>query len=127
MTKLIKLASLTAAVFLFSFCYANIDDVVNALKAGNASGISKFFDNTVEITLPGKSNTYSRSQAEVILTDFFNNNPVKSFEVLHKGENAGSEYCIGILNTRTASYRTTVFMKQKDGKHILQEIRFETQ
>jgi len=96
------------------------------LREGNAAQIATYFDNTVEITLPEKSNNYSKSQAEVILRDFFNNNPVKSFTVLHKGENSGSQYCIGTLLTKNGSYRATVFMKQKDNKQTLQEIRFET-
>ncbi len=75
--------------------------------------IAKYFDNTVEITLPDKSNSYSKSQGEMVLKDFFANAPVKSFDVLHKGENAGSQYCIGTLVTKNGSYRTTVFMKQK--------------
>jgi hypothetical protein len=87
--------------------------------------VAKYFDNTVEITLPDKSNSYSKSQAEMILRDFFNNNPIKGFDVIHKGENAGSQYCIGTLFTRSAAFRTTVFMKQKGDKQTLQEIRFE--
>lgn len=102
-----------------------IEDVVSALKSGNASQVARYFDNTVEITLPEKSNSYSKSQAEVILKDFLANNPVKSFTVKHTGNNAGSEYLIGTLVTRNGSYRTTVFMKQKADKQFLQDIRFE--
>ena len=126
MKKFFTAASVSLAILCSAFSLVSIDDVVNALKTGNAAGISKYFDNTVEITLPGKSSSYSKSQAEVIITDFFNNNPVKNFELMHKGENAGSIYCIGTLITKTGSYRTTVFMKQKSGLYTLQEIRFET-
>ena len=118
---------LTLGTILSSFVvFSGIDDVITALKTGNSSEMARYFDNTVEITLPDKSNSYSKSQAEVILRDFFNNNPVKSFTILHKGENGGSQYCIGTLVTKNGSYRTTVFMKQKDNKQTLQEIRFET-
>ena len=116
----------TVSLLLSSFTlYGNIDDIIIALKEGNASQIAKYFDNTVEITLPDKSNSYSKSQGEIILKDFFNSSPVKSFDILHKGENSGSQYCIGTLATKSGSYRTTVFMKQKGDKQIVQEIRFE--
>jgi hypothetical protein len=104
-----------------------IDEIISALKNGNSSEIAKYFDNTVEIGLPDKSNSYSKSQAEVVIRDFFSNNPVKSFEVLHKGENSGSQYCIGKLITKNATYRTTVFMKQKGNVQTIQEIRIENQ
>lgn len=103
----------------------SIDEVVNAMKNGNAGQVAKYFDNTVEITLMDKSNSYSRSQAELVLRDFFATNPVKGFEVIHKGENSGSQYRIGNLNTKTGTFRTTIFMKQKGDKQLLQEIRLE--
>lgn len=112
--------------FLSSFIInAGIDDVIAAMKSGNAGVVAKYFDNSVEISMPDKSNSYSKSQAELILKDFFVSNPVKSFEIIHKGENAGSQYCIGTLQTKNGSYRTTIFMKQKGDKQVLQELRFE--
>ncbi len=118
---------ITVSLLLSSFTVAgNIDEIITALKGGNAAQIAKYFDNTVEITLPDKSNSYSKSQGEMILKDFFSNSPVKSFEILHKGENSGSQYCIGTLVTANGTYRTTVFMKQKADKQTEQEIRFET-
>lgn len=102
-----------------------IDDIVIALKAGNASSLSKYFDNRVDLSLPDKSDNYSRTQAEMIIKDFFNNNGVRNFELKHKGEKAGSNYCVGILQTRGGNYRTTLFMKLKGDKQYLQDISFQ--
>jgi len=102
-----------------------VNDVVNALKAGNASQVSRYFDNTIDITLQDKSNSYSRSQAELVLKDFFIMNGVISFEALHTGDNSGSQYLIGNLKTKKGIYRTTVFMKQKADREVVQELRFE--
>ena len=116
-----------AVALLSSFViYAGIDEVIAAMKTGNASLVAKYFDNNVEISMPDKSNSYSKSQAELVLKDFFASNPVKSFEIIHKGENAGSQYCIGTLQTKNGTYRTTIFMKQKGDGQVLQELRFET-
>jgi len=120
------LTYLGAALILTSFTtFSGIDDIIVGLKAGNAAQVSKYFDNTVEVTLPEKSNSYSRSQADLVLRDFFTNNAIKGFDVIHKGENAGSQYVIGTLVTKSNVFRTTVFMKQKGEKQILQEIRIE--
>lgn len=120
------LTVIASGILLSSFTlFSNLDDVVNAMKTGNTSQISKYFDNTIEITMPDKSNSYSKSQAELVLQDFFSANPVKAFEVVHKGENGGSQYCIGTLVTKSGSFRTTVFMKQKGDRLLLQELRFE--
>ena len=115
-----------ASLSMISFTIAlDIGDIIAALKTGSAAGIAKNFDNTVEITLPGKTGSFSKSQADLILRDFFENNTVKSFTILHRGNNGGSEYCIGTLATKTGNFRTTVYMKQKADKQALQEIRFE--
>ena len=112
-------------IFLSSFTYSSVKDVVNALKSGNAALVSKYFDNTIDITLSDKSNSYSRSQAELVLKDFFNNNEVKNFNVIHTGNNAGSQFCIGTLQTKNGTFRTTIYMKQKGDKQVLQELKFE--
>lgn len=102
-----------------------IDEVVAAMRSGNSTLIAKYFDDRVDLSMPDKSNTYSKTQAELVLKDFFTNNPVKKFEIIHKGENAGSQFCIGTLYTKNGSFRTTIFMKQKGDGQLLQELRFE--
>ena len=117
---------LTISVLLTgSTVFSSIDEVIAAMKTGNAAEVSRFFDNTVESNMPDKSNSDSKSQAQLVLKDFFSSNGVKSFTVIHKGENSGSQFCIGTLVTKTASYRTTIFMKQKGDKQVLQGITFE--
>jgi hypothetical protein len=111
---------------LLSFSYS-IDDVVSAIKTGDANKMSRYFDNLVEITLHERSNSYSRSQAEVILKDFFSNSGVKSFKVLHKVTNNDSEFCVGSLTTKNGEFRTTIFMKTRGDKKLLQELRFDSQ
>src|SRR5689334_25373677 len=102
-----------------------LDNIVGALKSGNASTLSKYFDNRVDLSLPDKSDNYSRTQAEMIIKDFFSNNGVRNFELKHKGEKAGSNYCVGILQTRGGNYRTTLFLKLKGDKQYLQDISFQ--
>ena len=121
-----KLFTYVLLLFLLSsFTLLSVNDVVNALKAGNASQVSRYFDNTIDITLQDKSNSYSRSQAELVLKDFFVITGVISFEALHTGDNSGAQYLIGNLKTKKGTYRTTVYLKQKADKQVVQELRFE--
>lgn len=119
------LLSLVIFISVCSFISLSFTEVVKAIKSGNSAEVSKYFDNTVEITLPEKSNSYSKSQAELVLRDFFASNGVKDFEILHKSDAPGSQYCIGNLQTNTGTFRTTIFMKQKGDKELVQELRFE--
>ena len=104
---------------------AGLDDVITSLRSGNATELSKYVDENIEISLPGKSDSYSRAQALMMLQDFFRNNGVRNFEVKHKGDNGGNQFCIGTLQTKAGNYRTTVFMKSKNGKQLVKEIKFQ--
>ena len=105
-----------------------LDDITYAIRAGNVGELSRYLDNRVDISLPDKSDTYSKIQAEMIIRDFFSTNGVQNFTVKHKGPTgSGSEFCVGILQTRNGDYRTTLFVKQKGDRQLLQEIRFQIQ
>lgn len=122
--------TLTCAALLFTISsfkpITGLDDVINSLRTGNATELAKYVDDNIEISLPDKSDSYSRAQAVMILQDFFTNNGVKGFTVLHQGDNGGSQFCVGTLQTRSGNYRTTVFMKTKNGKQLVKEIRFQS-
>ncbi len=116
-------------LFSFSILAAKaqvIEDVVNNIRAGNVPGVAKYFDNTVTITINNTQSIYSKSQAEMVLKDFFTRNQVKEFEVKQSGT-AGttSRFAIGNLATSNGSYQLYVVMKQKDVNFLLQEIRFD--
>lgn len=104
---------------------ANLDDVIGALRSGNASELARHADANLEISLPSKTDNYSRQQAAVILQDFFSNNGVKGFEVKHRGDNGGSQFCIGTLATKSGNFRTTFFMTERKGTQLVKEIRFQ--
>lgn len=123
-----KRTLLSFTVFLIaisSFAQGGIEDVISAIKSGNASGVTKYFDNYVDISMPDKSSNYSKSQGEVILKDFFTNNGVRNFEVKFKGNNDNGDYCIGTLQTKNGSYRATVYMRLKGSKQVIQDIRIQ--
>ncbi len=125
-----KIFTLACAVLLMALSafkpIVGLDDVITALRSGNATELSKYVDDNIEITLPDKTDSYSRSQALMILQDFFTNNGVRNFEVKHKGDNGGNQFCIGTLQTKAGNYRTTIFMKSKNGKQLVKEIKFQS-
>lgn len=120
-TSLLIIPLLTLSAFTQ---HSDIDGVIGALRSGSAEELSKYLDDNVELMLPDKSDNYSKAQAVLILKDFFDNSSVAGFEVKHKGENGGGQFCIGTLQTKSGNYRTTVFMKLKGDKQVVKQIRF---
>jgi hypothetical protein len=127
MKQLFSTLMLCSVLMLSSFITAQsgIDEVIGALRTGNSSQLSTHFDENVELTLPDKSDSYSKAQAQLIVKDFFGNNGVKGFELKHKGDSPSGHFCIGTLKTNAGNFRTNVFMRIKNGKEVVKEIRFQ--
>jgi hypothetical protein len=126
MKTFFSLLLVSSVAMLSSFAQTgNIDGVIGALRSGNTTEMAKYFDESIELTLPDKSDSYSKAQATLILKDFFTNNGVKGFDVKHKGDQGGGQFCIGTLQTQSGNFRTTVFMKMKSNREVVKEIRFQ--
>jgi hypothetical protein len=121
----LALAAITLVLVSFKSPFFEIDTVVGAFRTGNVDQIAPYLDYRVDISLPEKTDTYSKSQAEMIIRDFFITNGVRNFQVKQKGETGGSEFCIGVLKTNNGDFRTCLFMKLRGDKLLLQEIRFQ--
>ena len=127
MKKIFTFFLVSSVLILSSFTLqSGIDEVIGALRSGNANELAKYFDDNVELTLPDKSDSYSKAQALLIVKDFFGNNDVKGFDLKHKGDSPGGHFCIGTLQTKVGNFRTNVFMKAKGNKEVVTLIRFQT-
>lgn len=109
----------------FKIAKTPMEEVIFAIKNANITALVNYFDSSIEIALPDKNDNYNKTQAEIVLKDFFTTNSVKNFIVEHKGSNNGSEYAIGTLLTQKADFRMTIYMRSKSGKSLIQEIRIE--
>jgi hypothetical protein len=102
------------------------EEVASSIRSGNSEKIAFFLDETVYVTLPGKSSNLDRNSAKMAIHDFIASNPVRQFQIIHKGGNETSGYFIGNLVTLSKTYRTTIYIKTKDHRPIVQEIRIES-
>ncbi len=106
----------------------SFDGIAGAIRSGNASALAANFQGNVEITIKDASQSYSKTQAEIVLKDFFAKNQPKAFSVAHEGTSPeGSKYFVGNLTTSGGTYRTYVYAKVNGASLSIQEIRFEAQ
>jgi hypothetical protein len=120
-------------VFLLalSISVLNAQDIVSqvsaAIKSGNAKELSKYFHTNVELTIVEKEGMYSKSQTQLMVQDFFNQNPPTDFAKRHQNTaKDGSVYMIGELKSKKEHYRTYILFKTINGVEKIQTIRFET-
>ena len=102
------------------------DDVADAIKNGNVKEVSKYFSSSVELTVLDNEGIYSIPQAEIILKNFFTQNPPKAVTINHRGSSAqGSKYAIATYECAKGKYRAYIFMKDSGSGIMIQELRFE--
>ncbi len=124
-----KLSAVLGSIVLF-LCWANpgdiSEDIAAAFRSGEAKQVSKYMGAQVDIVIGEKEEVYSRSQAELILKDFFTKNPPKSFNVVHNGVSKnGSKFAIGKLVTGKGSFKVTWFIKKENNVFYIHQLRIE--
>jgi hypothetical protein len=96
-----------------------------ALKAGNATELSKYLNSTLELLLLDKEDFYKKNVAETILKDFFAEYKSKDFVILHQGGANDSQYAIGSLKTEKGDFRVSFFLKKVDKELLIHQLRIE--
>src|SRR5690349_17233509 len=83
-----------------------VSQIRETIKAGSAKELAKYLNQTVDITIEEKVESYSKPQAEFVLRDFFKTHPPNEFNILHQGSSKGGQaYAIGLYKTGDITYR----------------------
>lgn len=120
------------AFFSLATCFsygqvAEKQGITKAIEAGNAKALGGYFTKTVDLTVKDIEDVYSKEQAEVILTRFFNENKTTSYTVKHEGKSKLDDYYyIGDLVTATGTYRLTFFLKKDGSVFRVKQLRIES-
>ena len=135
MVKSMKIQWLFLSAFLvFSSAEALVsfnaqDEVINnvrlAMKTGSSKELSQYFGSIVELNFDGEKSSYSKSQAEFVLKDFFKKNPPVNFEYIHQGSSKqGFRYVIGNYTVQGSSFRVYILFKKDEDSYYVDTIDF---
>lgn len=104
----------------------HFEQVIKAMQTSDARKLSSYFNVNIDLGLPGNDNSYSKSQAEMIMRDFFRKFPADSFTVTRQGvTDAISHYVIGDYKTGSKSYQVYVYLRQVGERYLIHKIKFE--
>lgn len=104
-------------------------EVVETLKISiqtkDSKDFAQFFDNTVDLTYGNTQSTYSRTQAQMILNDFYSKNNPQSFKIDFTGNapNNEAQYVIGTIKTATGKFKLYLYIKSQGNKQLVKEIK----
>jgi hypothetical protein len=130
--------SLPATVLMFllfmginSFGQNTVNEVKNqsiaALKQGDAKLFTSFFNNPIDINLPYNDDSYSKTQAQVIVQKFLLQYKIDTFEVKQTGNSTdGSVFVIGLYKAKNGQvFRVYLLIKKQSSSAFIHLLEFE--
>ena len=116
---------LTLQVFACEAQSEVIHQLGETIKAGSAKELSRYLFQTVDVTIEGKVQSYSKAQAEFVFRDFFRQHPPSEFNIIHQGSSKGGQpFAIGQYKSANETYRVFMKIKLVNNQQLLHEISF---
>ena len=100
-------------------------DLAEAIGKGDATAMSAWFHQSLEITILKKEYETSKNQASRILESFFKNHTPTGFRISFEGTKEQSKYAIGTLTTSNGNFRVNMFFLDKQGKRLIYYLSIE--
>lgn len=115
----------TTAMYM-GITFVPYDDVSGAIKRGDSDKLVTYCKDKVLIQVDGKEGAYAKSQAGMVLKNFFTKHPCSDFSFHFKGS-ASSEgsFAIGKYKSGGSTYRFTIHFIKSGGKDLIERISIE--
>jgi hypothetical protein len=127
--KSLVIVSVLALFLMSNFTLRAQVDVVSqvkeTIKAGSAKELANYLNQTVEVTIDGKVQSYSKAQAEFVFRDFFKQHVPSEFNIIHQGSSKGGQpFAIGQYKSGAEVYRVFMKIKTVSNAQLVHEISF---
>lgn len=100
--------------------------VEKAFESNNAKGLVNLGKDKILINVLGDEGVYSKSQATLVLKNFFTKNPAKSFDYVHKGKGSSEgSFAIGKYMSGGNEFRVTIHFKKISGTFKIESLAIE--
>ena len=103
----------------------DVDELLTALKSGNATQVAEHFDAMVDIKFPDKDEikNVGKNQAEIAVRNFFTEHGIRGFEKVSDREIGNTMYMTGRLINANKGYSITLMLRVIRGKHYIITVR----
>ncbi|MCO5230839.1 MAG: DUF4783 domain-containing protein [Chitinophagales bacterium] len=101
--------------------------VSSSLSYGNIKDLTKNFDKRVQVTIDSKTDYFSNSQAEIIVSNYVNQLGNKDFNLIKSGNAEGgtAEFYIGEIRCSRGNVKVYIYLRKVGDTPYIQEVRLE--
>jgi hypothetical protein len=105
----------------------NLQQVVSAVVRGDERALIAMMSERIELALLGASRQYSKSQATLVLRQFFQEHPPRAFNIVDSTRSESGVFLEGVLRTRNGdqTYRIYLRLNHAGGEWTLREMLVE--
>lgn len=105
-----------------------IDKTSGLIKGNNIHELASYFAPSVDVIINDENNSYSKAEAEKVVTDFFKRNRPEQVNVLHRIETSSNfKFGVYIVRTTGGAFRVAVSFKNASGSFMISELRIESE
>lgn len=101
-----------------------LSQLVKAFNESNYRQLAQQSDELLELTFENEARHYSQTQTRFALKDFFQRNPVASFEILHSSQQTSIRYIIGNYRSSMGDYRISIRMRKIGNEYRINMMKF---
>lgn len=117
-------------VVLLTFFTSNQNDnlqrIIESFNLMNSNEIISHFNESIQISIDGKTYSENSYKSSILLDDFFNKNDIDSFNMIHRGESGTSlTYVIGEYLSDKKIYKILIFVDTKKNGNKIREIKID--
>ena len=117
-------------VVLLTFFTSNQNDdlqrIIESFNLMNSNEIISHFNESIQISIDGKTYNENSYKSSILLDDFFNKNDIDSFNMIHKGISGTSlKYVIGEYLSDKKIYKILIFVDTKKSGNKIREIKID--
>ncbi len=112
-----------------AFCQSDpSSEIIDAIKKGNPVELGNYFNEMVDLNIPGFKELYSKTQASRIIKDFFSNKPVSMVSVSKEGSSAdGSKYIMGTFTAGGKKYSLYFLLRKGKGDYQIYQLQIQSE
>ena len=115
-------------LFFILFCKQinDLESIIESFDIMNSDKIVNFFDNKTQLNIEGNLYQENNYKSSLILDNFFNDNDISSFNIIHKGDSEDKLiYLLGEYLSSDKIYKILIFVEGSDKELKIKEIKID--
>lgn len=115
-------------LFFILFCKQinDLESIIESFDIMNSDKIVNFFDNKTQLNIEGDLYQENNYKSSLILDNFFNDNDISSFNIIHKGDSEDKLiYLLGEYLSSDKIYKILIFVEERDKELKIKEIKID--